>query len=188
MRKICGGYGRYWLVAILSVLLLIGCTACRGKKKETEGQGQEAQQTTDASTEVLSEEETEEIEFRSILEVLDEETLAWTQNFDEKKISRMDYAIVDGGEETVYSVTDPEEIRKYYDALMLVQVAGLAEVYSDTAGDSFTFYEDEEHFTSFRFHMGCLMIGNEKYETDDADALWELTGYLMFPEEDETQE
>ncbi len=190
MRKICGGYGRYWAIAILSVLLLIGCAGCKGKKKETEPQGKETQQNTesgkDISTETVTEEETEEMEFRSIREVLDEETLAWVDSFDENKIEKMDYIIVDG-EESVYTVSDPATIRQFLDALMQIQVAGLAEVYSDKVGDSFVFYENDETKTKFRFHMGSLMIGSEKYETDNADALWELTGYLMFPDEMESE-
>ncbi len=187
MRKICGGYGRYWSIAILSLLLLIGCTACGGNKKETETQGnngtqQNSTEMKDPVTEAVSEEETEEMEFRSIREVLDEETLAWVDSFDEKKIAKMEYIILDE-EESVYTVTDPEKIREFFDALMEVQVAGLAEVFATTAGDSFVFYEDEENSVKFRFHMGCLMVGDEKYETDNTDALWDLTGYLMFPEE-----
>ena len=186
LRKIGKGNGKHWRIAALVMLLLIACSGCTGSGKKypepDKDQKQETAAQTDALTEAVSEEETEEVEYRSIREMLDEETLAWADSFDEKKIVKMEYTILEE-EPVVYTVTDPEKIREFFDAIMEIQVAGVAELYASPAGDSFAFYTDEENSVQFHFHMGCLRIGEEKYETDDADTLWELTGYLMFPEE-----
>lgn len=151
------------------------------------GTGAPAEAVTEEMTETLTEAVTEEPDFRNIREVLDEETLLWVQQFSDKKVRKLVYTI-HGEAQEVYTVTDPEQIRAFYEALMEVEVAGLAQVYAEEAGDSFVFYEDsdQEEAARFDFHMGCLMLGEEKFETDHADHLWELTGRLMFPEEMET--
>ncbi|MCR5161847.1 MAG: hypothetical protein K6C06_08755 [Lachnospiraceae bacterium] len=158
------------LLCMTSALILTGCTK-NGKKPEEELQ-------TQPETEEMTEPLTEEIDYRSILEVLDPETLAWMDSFDEDRMLKLVYTI-QGEAAEEYTITDKKKIRSFLDALRELEVAGPAQLYASDAGDTFDFYSDEESYQRFSFIMGSVMIDGVCYETDNADNLWDLTGELL---------
>ena len=187
MIKIRCGKLRKLLPAALLLVLLAGCSSGGDRKtdsdntglSETSGNGMMESETETAS-ELITEAVTEEMEYRNILEVLDEDTLSWVEAFDETKTDRLVYTIW-GEEKEEYTITDPDKIRAFFDALTQLEVAGTVELYASDAGDTFDFYSDADNFRRFSFLMGSVEIDGVYYETDNADGLWDLTGELLGP-------
>jgi GTP pyrophosphokinase len=79
------------------------------------------------------------MEFRSIREVLGEDTLRWVETFNAAEVKKMIYTSC-GEEKIEYVVTDPAQISAFYVALMDLTVAGLADNFIFDPGDTYDFY------------------------------------------------
>ena len=174
---------------LLMAVLLWGCAAKprpAGQEAETQVIAEtdltEGETAGEDTSELLTETFTEEMEFRSVREILDEDTIAWADSFDAGEAERLVYTNL-GETKTEYEVTDSTLIKEFYVALMGLTVAGLADTYAQDAGDTYDFYMKDGKVVHFAFCMGSLLQGDRMYETDLADRLWELTGNLI-PEED----
>ena len=192
-------YTKLWR-AVLIVLLSLSIWGCaRRVKEETQvvntGTVQQAaleedetdsiEDLTETETEVFepaSEMMTEEMDFRSIREVLDEDTLSWAESFNADNIEKMVYTIL-GETKTEYEVADAEKIVPFYVAIMDLTVGGLADTFIQDAGDTYDFYIKDGRVIRFEFNMGCFVSDGKIYETDNSDRLWELTGELIPPED-----
>ena len=152
------------------------------KAAPAETAARETEDPGEAETEPVTEAFTEEMEFRSIREVLDGETLTWADSFNADDADRMVYTNL-GETPAEYEVKDRALIVEFYNAIMELTVAGLADTYVQDAGDTYDFYMKDGSSVRFSFCMGSLLLGDQIYETDQSDRLWELTGN-MIPEED----
>ena len=194
---------RLWravLTALTAAWLVCCVCGCAGREKEdtqvvspgvaaAAGSGKDAPDDTEAETafsteemEEMTEMLTEEMDFRSIREVFDEETLAWAESFSAENVDRMVYTIL-GEARTEYEVKEPEKIVSFYVAIMDLTVGGRTDTFIQDAGDTYEFYSKDGNVTRFEFNMGCYVTDGKIYETDHSDRLWELTGELIPPED-----
>ncbi len=176
-------FGKAALCLLLSGLMAAAVTGCAGKKDVKETQPEASEETMlqteePAETEALSE---EELVYVPVQEILDEKMLAWAETFDEDQVSSLVYTAL-GEDRQEFVIEKPGEIRRWFDALMQLEVAGRVDSYAAEAGDTFDFYMKNGDQVSFAMLMGSLLQDGVKYETAGGEALWELTGNLLFPE------
>ena len=171
-----------FLIFAAALCMLSGCST----KKGSTGGGADAEAAAETdleeNTETATEMMTEEMPYRPISEILDEERLAWAEQFDASLVEKMVYSNY-GEETTEYEVTDPVMIGKFYDALMQLMVAGQVASFAADAGDAYDFIMKDGTTIRFEFNMGSLLVDERLYETDQSDELWDLTGKLI-PDQD----
>ncbi len=173
-----------WFLIGLALTCLTGMSGCR--RTGTHGESaQAASELPDTEAmaqewtlENLLEEETDLLNLSSIWEMTDEETAEWGKQFDAQDVKKLIYTN-QGEIRHEYEINDPAKIGEFFDALSRIMLGGVVEGQIGVPGDEISFIMNDGKTYSFLFEMGCLLLGDEKYETDEADDLWNLTSELL---------
>ncbi len=177
----------------VAVVILCGCAGGKRRLQEDVIPAQKDQREETEAEEVETETETYEIEtetdlfgeveMRSIWEIMPEETRVWAEEFAPHTVEKLVYTTYMEGEAESFEVRDRARIVAAFDAINQMTVAG-SMTNPGSVGDTISFVMKDGSEQKFTFSLSCIVVDGITYETDNTEALWELTGRLLFGEEE----
>ena len=126
----------------------------------------------------MVETETEYVPERPIWQVMGSDVQVWAEQFDPEKVDVLTYSIL-GESREEFTILDSERILSFFDAINQITVAERAEGYAADAGDVFCFTMKDGEEVTIEFCLSCVVTDRVLYETQNAEALWDLTGTLI---------